>query len=210
MKVVEIFRSIEGEGALMGFSTVFIRLFGCNMRCAWCDTTYSYEPLGKFQEISIGDIVNKVKELGGAIISVTGGEPFIHSDLAKLCEALSALKKMIKIETNGSIWREIDKLEKTVKIRLVVSPKPPLYKIDPKIADRADELKFVVDENITIEALIKEPFYSIYNRGVIPILQLESNKETSLKKALELQNALLALGVNCRVLPQLHKAFNLP
>ncbi|MDR2033419.1 MAG: 7-carboxy-7-deazaguanine synthase QueE [Helicobacteraceae bacterium] len=209
MKVVEIFRSIEGEGALMGFSTVFIRLFGCNMRCEWCDTTYSYEPLGEFQEMSIGDIVNKVKELGGAMISVTGGEPFIHSDLNQLCEALATLKKTIKIETNGSVWREIDKLEKTVKIRLVVSPKPPLYKIDQKIADRADELKFVVDENIAIETLIKEPFYSIYDRGVIPTLQLESNKEKSLKKALELQNALLTFGVNCRVLPQLHKLLNL-
>ena len=42
MKVNEIFKSIQGEGILMGLPTIFIRLTGCNLRCKWCDTTYSY------------------------------------------------------------------------------------------------------------------------------------------------------------------------
>ena len=50
MQVVEIFKSIKGEVALIGTPLVFIRLWGCNMKCIWCDTTYSWAP--EFKEIT--------------------------------------------------------------------------------------------------------------------------------------------------------------
>jgi hypothetical protein len=58
--------------------------------------------------------------------------------------------------------------------------------------------------------LLKKPFRAAYDRGVTPILQLESNKKTSLKRALALQDELLLFGVVSRVLPQLHKLLELP
>jgi organic radical activating enzyme len=203
VKVVEIFRSIEGEGALMGKAVVFIRLYGCNMRCAWCDSVYSFE--GKYEEIAIDEIVSKAALLGGAIFSVTGGEPFIHNELGALCDALLKLWKKVKIETNGSLWREIDK-----NVYIVASPKPPKYAINFNIALRANELKFVVDESLNLKTLLKKPFRAAYDRGVTTILQLESNKKTSLKRALALQDELLSFGVVSRVLPQLHKLLELP
>jgi organic radical activating enzyme len=203
VKVVEIFRSIEGEGGFMGASTTFIRLFGCNMRCVWCDSVYSYE--GKYDEIAIDKIVAKAKLLGGSVFSVTGGEPFMHDELGILCEALSALNKTIKIETNGTLWQTIN-----AKVHIVVSPKPPKYAIDSRIAKAANELKFVVDNGLNEDILLRDIFRSIYDRGVIPVLQIESNKKKSLTRALKLQSALLDRGVRSRVLPQLHKLLNLP
>ncbi|MDR0665268.1 MAG: 7-carboxy-7-deazaguanine synthase QueE [Helicobacteraceae bacterium] len=203
MKVVEIFRSIEGEGALIGQATTFIRLFGCNMRCFWCDSAYSYE--GEYKEIAIEAIAAKAALLGGAVFSVTGGEPFIHSELGALCDALLKLNKKVKIETNGTLWQEIDK-----RVYIVVSPKPPKYEICEPIAQRLNELKFVADDDLKIETLMREPFLSAYKRGAIATLQLESNKSQSLKRALALQNEALSSGGIFRVLPQLHKLLDLP
>ncbi|MDR2639252.1 MAG: 7-carboxy-7-deazaguanine synthase QueE [Helicobacteraceae bacterium] len=203
MKVVEIFRSIEGEGAFMGAPTTFIRLFGCNMRCVWCDSVYTYE--GKYEEIAIESIAAKAAYLGGSVLSVTGGEPFMHDELGALCDALSALNKTIKIETNGTLWQRID-----AKVHITVSPKPPKYAIDDRIAKAANELKFVVDTELNEAILLRDVFRAIYDRGVAPTLQLESNKADSLARALKLQNDLLDRGVSARVLPQLHKLLNLP
>src|SRR6266849_6514065 len=40
MNVMEIYRSVQGEGTLMGVPTTFVRFFACNLRCSWCDTKY--------------------------------------------------------------------------------------------------------------------------------------------------------------------------
>jgi organic radical activating enzyme len=205
MKLVEIFRSIEGEGALMGAPTIFVRLFGCNLRCVWCDSAYAYEPLGVYSEATIDEIAARCAKLDGAIVSVTGGEPFTHDDLGALCAALSRLNKIVKIETNGTLWRRID-----VQAHIVVSPKPPKYAINAQIAKEASELKFVVDSALKADTLTRKTFRSMYDRGVTPTLQLESNKEESLSRALALQSELLNLGIDSRVLPQLHKLLNLP
>jgi organic radical activating enzyme len=199
MKVVEIFRSIEGEGFLMGLSTVFIRLFGCNMRCKWCDSAYTYEPIGKYNNMTIEQILQKAKDTSSSVITITGGEPFIHSELKALCDRLLKLNRTIKIETNGIIHQEIQK-----PIYLCVSPKPPDFLVDPIIADRADEMKFVIDEAIELSHILR------YKKTARITLQIESNKNVSLEKALKLQDELLAYAIDTRVLGQFHKFVNLP
>ena len=59
MKINEIFYSIQGEGNWSGLPNIFIRLTGCNLRCKYCDTTYSYNA-GK--EMKISEIIEKIKE----------------------------------------------------------------------------------------------------------------------------------------------------
>ncbi|GHV05050.1 7-carboxy-7-deazaguanine synthase [Campylobacterota bacterium] len=198
MRVVEIFSSIEGEGNLAGLSTLFIRLFGCNLRCEWCDTTHSYEPLGRYNDQSIAKLVEIASSHSSSMITITGGEPFMHSELPELCKELLPLKRTIKIETNGTIFLDLPK-----EIYLCVSPKPPRYTVDPKILQSADEMKFVVDDHLTIKTVI-----DINYKGKI-VLQLESNKNESLDKALELQKELIERGIHSKVLPQLHKLINL-
>ena len=204
MKITEIFRSIEGEGSNMGYSTIFVRLFGCNLRCEWCDTTHSYEPLGAYTEMTIDEIYLQVKSLlPSSMITITGGEPFLHNDLSALCDKLLTLNMRIKIESNGTIFRNIDD-----NIYLCVSPKPPNYTVDQQILSRVNELKFVVDHCLQVDhiAQFKASFYN----SVKCVLQPESNKQEFVAKALNLQQQLAEQNIHCAVLPQLHKLLNLP
>lgn len=100
MKVIEIFDSIEGEGKRTGQLTTFIRLAGCNLRCSYCDTTYSYDDEDA-AEMTIEEIISKVTYLS---VTVTGGEPLIHKDIKDLVRALCLNGCQVNIETNGSVY----------------------------------------------------------------------------------------------------------
>lgn len=100
MRVNEIFDSIDGEGIRTGELATFIRLAGCNLRCSYCDTGYSLKNTDG-EEMSIKEIVEKVKAIGNRNITLTGGEPLIHNETADLIAALEG--HIVNIETNGSI-----------------------------------------------------------------------------------------------------------
>lgn len=102
MKVVEIFKSIDGEGKRAGLPTTFIRLYGCNLNCSYCDTRYGCEG-NNYTEMTVSDIIEKVKELGLKSITLTGGEPLIHEDIQDLLRALCSEHYDVNIETNGAV-----------------------------------------------------------------------------------------------------------
>lgn len=102
MRVVEIFKSIDGEGKRTGQIVTFIRLAGCNLRCCYCDTTYAFD-LNKATEMSVEEIIDAVYKLNCSKITLTGGEPLIHKDVIQLLKRLGELNYQINIETNGSI-----------------------------------------------------------------------------------------------------------
>ena len=102
MKVVEIFKSIDGEGIRAGFPVTFIRLFGCNLRCSYCDSLYACDGTG-YSDMTIEGILTEVYKLGCKRITLTGGEPLIHKDAKKLIVALMTDGFEVNIETNGSI-----------------------------------------------------------------------------------------------------------
>lgn len=101
MKVVEIFKSIDGEGIRAGLPCTFIRLFGCNLKCSYCDSRYACEGDG-YREMSIPQIIKEVDEYGVPNVTVTGGEPLIHPGIVKLLEQLLNLGYDVNVETNGS------------------------------------------------------------------------------------------------------------
>ena len=102
MKVVEIFKSIDGEGIRAGFPVTFIRLAGCNLRCEYCDTTYSYD-VSKAKEMTIPEILASVSSLNCKRITLTGGEPLIHDSVEGLIRMLVRRGYEVNIETNGSV-----------------------------------------------------------------------------------------------------------
>lgn len=102
MKVVEIFRSIDGEGKRTGLPTTFIRLFGCNLHCSYCDTRYGCEG-NNYDVMSIREIVEECRLLEVKNVTITGGEPLIHPGIKKLIEALLCAGYYVNVETNGSI-----------------------------------------------------------------------------------------------------------
>lgn len=102
MKVVEIFKSIDGEGKRTGKIATFIRLAGCNLRCGYCDTTYSFDTT-KASDMSVEDIVATCERLGSPYITLTGGEPLIHPGVGELIDMLCRSRFQVNVETNGSV-----------------------------------------------------------------------------------------------------------
>ena len=137
-KVVEIFHSIQGEGALMGKPVTFVRLAGCNLSCAWCDTKESWDERSAE--------VYREEEIVAAVrfpwVIITGGEPAIY-DLEPLIDRLHAQNHMVGIETNGTLPVS-EKLD-----WVACSPKPPKYEVNT----RFDELKYVVDDDFNFDKI---------------------------------------------------------
>ena len=101
-KVNEIFLSIDGEGYRTGLPVVFIRLYGCNLNCSYCDTRYSCEGQ-EYKEMSLYDILVKVLHYGVPRVTLTGGEPLIHPGVKDLINSLVANDIEVNIETNGAV-----------------------------------------------------------------------------------------------------------
>lgn len=101
MKVVEIFESIEGEGKRTGELATFVRLFGCNLRCTYCDTRYGCEGTG-YTRVRTEEVVEMCKVYGHKNVTVTGGEPLIHPGIGKLLKLLVEAGFDVNVETNGS------------------------------------------------------------------------------------------------------------
>lgn len=102
MRIAEIFHSIQGEGALTGVPSLFIRTSGCNLRCTWCDTPYaSWQPEGPDQ--SIEAIIAETRRAGARHVVLTGGEPMIARGMHELAAALRADGRHITIETAATI-----------------------------------------------------------------------------------------------------------
>lgn len=102
MRVVEIFKSIDGEGKRAGLPTTFIRLYGCNLNCSYCDTRYGCED-SNYTTMSLDEIIDKVEDLGVSCVTLTGGEPLLQTDVKVLIELLNRMNYDVNIETNGSI-----------------------------------------------------------------------------------------------------------
>ena len=144
IRVNEIFYSIQGESTFAGFPCIFIRMTGCNLRCAYCDTTYAYE---EGDDIPIESILTTVKKFSCNLIEVTGGEPLIQDKTPDLISALINNGYTVLLETNGS--QDISTVD-TRCIR-IVDIKCPSSEMDNKnywknldYITPNDQLKFVI------------------------------------------------------------------
>lgn len=103
LPVSETFTSIQGEGALAGVPSHFIRLSGCNLRCAWCDTPYaSWTPESVSR--SVPDLLRDARASGVRHVVLTGGEPLIFPLAAVLCRSLRDAGLHVTIETAGTVF----------------------------------------------------------------------------------------------------------
>lgn len=113
LPVSETFVSIQGEGLLTGVPSLFIRLSGCNLRCAWCDTPYaSWSPTTDGRGGGTRTIDDLAHEAGASGVShavLTGGEPMMFPQLVALSRRLGlrgadgGLGMHITIETAGTV-----------------------------------------------------------------------------------------------------------
>ncbi|WP_243310365.1 7-carboxy-7-deazaguanine synthase QueE [Fundidesulfovibrio agrisoli] len=98
--VTEIFHSIQGESTHAGRPCTFVRLSGCNLRCAWCDTPYSWEG---GRPMSVKSVLEAVGEHGCNLVELTGGEPLLQPEAVPLAHALALEGYELLVETNGTL-----------------------------------------------------------------------------------------------------------
>lgn len=126
LRIVEIFGpTVQGEGALIGEATVFVRAGGCDYRCSWCDSLHAVDGQYRHTWLPMSDeaVMDEVRRLSGGrplTVSISGGNPAIQ-DFAPLIALGKAEGYRFACETQGSVsqpwFANLD--------TLVLSPKPP-------------------------------------------------------------------------------------
>lgn len=111
--VSEIFESIDGEGYHAGYPTVFFRVVGCNLRCAWCDSKYTFRADEQSRWMSVEEAFEEVRRFEINHITITGGEPLLEENKQWMDDFICKLLFdgfAVDVETNGSIdykyWKE--------------------------------------------------------------------------------------------------------
>ena len=97
--VTEIFHSLQGESSYAGLPCVFIRLTGCNLRCHYCDTQYSFYG---GQKLTFKDLVLKIACYKTRLVEITGGEPLLQKGTPHFCELLLHKHYTVLVETSGA------------------------------------------------------------------------------------------------------------
>lgn len=98
LRVNEIFYSIQGESRYAGLPCIFVRLTYCNLRCTWCDTTYSYF---EGNEWTLDAILGQISTYPSSLVEITGGEPLIQENVYPLMKTLCDRGYEVLIETAG-------------------------------------------------------------------------------------------------------------
>lgn len=180
LPMVEIFETVEGEGLRAGFPTTFVRVYNCNLRCSWCDTTYSYAPSKPEFFATIDEIVERVKQLGNNAVCLTGGEPLMHGDksleLVKQIAEIDIIED-VHIETNGAIslepFADLRKENEFVaaKVRFIMDYKLPasgeigqMLEENFQYLDDQDEIKFVIQDRADYEVAVQK-YRTHYQKG---------------------------------------------
>lgn len=148
MKIIEVFHSVQGEGPFTGLRTSFIRTARCNLRCVWCDSTYTFGP---GRERSVGSLIAEVARHRTRYACLTGGEPLLQHDSPELLDRLAESGTTTVVETGGSL--DIAPYLRIPRTILSVDVKCPGSRMDgrnrwenlPKLRDR-DVLKFVIGD----------------------------------------------------------------
>lgn len=144
IRLTEIYQSIQGESSFVGKRCIFVRLTGCNLRCSYCDTEYSFYG-GKNH--SIGDILNIINDFNCNLVEITGGEPLLQNGVFSLMTSLCDKGNTVLIETSGN--RDISMIDP--RVHIIMDLKTPSsgeshnnrYE-NIKYLKTKDEVKFVI------------------------------------------------------------------
>jgi len=113
MRITEIYRSIQGETQYAGLPCTLVRTTGCDLRCGYCDSAFSFYG---GRDMSVAEIFGEVQELGPRLVLLTGGEPMLQREIGELAIRLLAGGYRVMIETSGA--HALDRLPAEV-IRIV-------------------------------------------------------------------------------------------
>jgi 7-carboxy-7-deazaguanine synthase len=124
MRIVETFESLQGEGIWLGMPSLFIRVAGCNLTCAYCDTAGARDPAAGCER-SVEDLAALAHQSVSRHVVITGGEPTLYGEeLVALCATLRRHGKIVTVETNATDF---------------VDCNPHLWSLSPKLDAWPDE-----------------------------------------------------------------------
>ncbi len=154
MQITEIYKSIQGESSYAGLACVFVRLTGCNLRCDWCDSEYTFVGGHRMTREEVLEEVERQSPHGG-LVEITGGEPLLQErEVVPLMETLLNSGYTVLLETSGErplerVPREVIKI---VDVKCPNSGEPDTFRMEnlDTLSSR-DEVKFVVSDRTDYE-----------------------------------------------------------
>ena len=152
MQITEIFRSIQGESSHAGLPCIFVRLTGCNLRCRWCDTEYSFTGGRRLSADEVMAEVHRLTAPGsqGELVEITGGEPLLQEkEVVPLMERLLVAGYRVLLETSGErpLAAVPPAVVKIVDVKCPGSGHGNSFLLDNLAALTVqDELKFVISD----------------------------------------------------------------
>lgn len=146
MQITEIYRSIQGESSFAGLPCVFVRLTGCNLRCDWCDSEYTFYGGRKMTSAEVEAEVRRLAPSG--LLEITGGEPMLQErELLPFIERLLDLGYTVLLETSGErpLAAVPKAAHKIVDVKCPGSGEGGTFRMENlAVLTPADELKFVL------------------------------------------------------------------
>jgi len=217
MQITEIYKSIQGESTYAGLPCVFVRLTGCNLRCSWCDSEYSFYGGRRMSPEEVFDEVEQLNPSGG-LVEITGGEPMLQErEVVPLMQRLLEAGFKVLLETSGE--RPLDHVPegvvKIVDVKCPDSGEPDTFRIENlETLHPHDEVKFVLsgrsdydfareftlrhDLARRVQAVLFSPAFSKDTAG-------SSDSSHCLLDPRELAEWMLADNVQARLNLQIHK-----
>ncbi|MGH9540200.1 MAG: radical SAM protein [Terriglobales bacterium] len=217
MQITEIYKSIQGESTYAGLPCVFVRLTGCNLRCSWCDSEYTFT--GGHRQ-SLEEVVAEVEGLSpdGGLVEITGGEPMLQErEVVPLMQRLLDAGYMVLLETSGErpLMRVPLAVVKIVDVKCPNSGEPDTFHMENLEAlTSRDEVKFVLSDRTDYEFARDFAARHALDQRVHAVLfspafskQATGARDASycLLDPRELAEWMLADGITARLGLQLHK-----
>jgi 7-carboxy-7-deazaguanine synthase len=154
MQITEIYKSLQGESTYAGLPCVFVRLTGCNLRCTWCDSEYTFQGGRKMTTAAVRDEVARLSSEGG-LVEITGGEPMLQEkEVVALMQFLLDDGYTVLLETSGE--RPLERVPagvvKIVDVKCPDSGEPETFRIENlQTLTPRDEVKFVLSSRADYE-----------------------------------------------------------
>ena len=151
MRITEIYESIQGESSYVGLPCIFVRTTGCDLRCCWCDSEFTFSG---GENLTIAEILKRVESYSSRLVELTGGEPLLQKELPILANMLLDRGYTVMVETGGH--RDISVLDtRVIKIMDIKCPgsgesHKNLWS-NLALLSTQDEIKFVIMDRIDYE-----------------------------------------------------------
>jgi len=213
-KISEVFKSIQGEGLFQGIEQVFVRFFGCNLNCRFCDTK-----LDSYREVTVSALLDEVNSFGNChSVALTGGEPLLQIDFLKqLCQALKEKGKTVYLETNGTLYQNLPQIIDNLDIIAMDFKLSSSTGMADFCFEHREFLKVIQGKEIFVKAVIGKTtliedlrialaIIKEVDKNIPLVLQPEHPYEQELQNKLDyFKKVSQDSNINVRVIPQLHK-----